>query len=240
MKYTISHIILFLCLPFFAFSQEKEHQKKRKDKPKKEEKIRVDRRPTELRVGLDLMSLGTSIFVNQRERFEVNADLDFHDYLFNIDVGLENYEENTPEGNISEYRTNGQYFKVGIDKSLSVENESNSDIFIGFRYARSFYNDELDYFIQDDLWGNGSFSSQNNANARWLEMTFGMKVSMLKNIAIGYTWRMKFAPKVNGSNFDPVFIPGFGSTARNNNVGFNFYLIFKLPVPKRSPKAREE
>lgn len=231
MKFTISYIAIFAGLCFYAQAQKQEKPPKMKKDGTIAESISY--RPTEFRAGIDVLALGNSVFEKSLERIEVNADIDFYHYLLNIDLGYENdlFDESISSNSI--YSIDGQYFKLGIDRSLSIDNPTNSDIFVGFRYAKAFYTDKLDYTISDELWGNNSFNPSNTATARWLEFTFGMKVSMIRNIAIGYTWRFKFARKVNGNEaFEPYKVPGFGKTIRKNNLGLNFYVLFRLPVPK--------
>jgi hypothetical protein len=195
-------------------------------------------RPTGIRVGTDMLLLGKSFYKEKFYGWEVSGDIDFYKYLLVVEIGSSGRELN-PKGD-GFYSNNGNYFRIGSDLNFLQGDPSGNILFFGFRYGRSFFNESLVISSTDPLWGDRLFNVESNGvRGRWLELTTGMRVSVFKYFMLGYTARFKFAPKTTGEGeLISYEIPGYGIKDLNIYWGFNYQLLFKIPL-KAEVKPRE-
>ncbi|MEM7548145.1 MAG: DUF6048 family protein [Bacteroidota bacterium] len=198
--------------------------------PKKINKF--DIRPYGLRLGVDISDIGVSLFDDDRTRYGINLDLDIHKYLFQIDGG---YARSTYTEEDLIYRSEGVFYRVGIDYNFMYFNEQASAIFLGARYANAVtYDDEIAFVLGDPIFGSEIIRSEvENRSANWLEITTGIKARVLENIFIGFTARYKFRRRGNRDQIVTFDLPGFGRTDRMANLGLNYYVYYRLPFRKK-------
>jgi len=187
-------------------------------------------RPTGIRVGTDLLVIGKSFYKDNFYGWEIAGDIDFNKYLFVTEIGSWGRELN-PKGD-GMYSNSGNYFRLGADLNFLHGDPSGNILFFGFRYGRSFFNETLLINSFDPLWGDRTFNLESNGvRGRWLELTTGLRVSVLKYFMLGYTARFKFAPKTTGeAELISYEIPGYGIKDLNIYWGFNYQLFFKIPL----------
>ena len=104
-----------------------------------------------------------SAFGEDRIRYEITGDLEIDKYFLVADFGVDNIRlDNVPVANeVFSYANEGYYFRIGADVNFIPEDENSNAIFFGFRYARSFFSDEMDAQIEDDiLWQRGIWRGQ--------------------------------------------------------------------------------
>jgi hypothetical protein len=113
-------------------------------------------------------------------------------------------------------------------------------MFFGLRYARSSFNDKLQYdthaVIQSETtWPNTRETSSNgNAKASWYEMVTGLKIRIVKQLYMGFTMRFKLLMKTKQTEIlKPYYIPGFGKNVSSSSFGFNYYISYRLPFRKK-------
>lgn len=219
-KYFLSSVLLLFFLS--AAAQDKE------DAGKSLKKIQ---KPTGLRIGTDLIALGKTAFGSPLSGYEVNADVDFGRYFLALDYGAWSRKDSLDNGY---YNNDGRYFRAGIDVNFLLKDPDKNMVFIGFRYGRSMYREELNYEFTDDNFGEIQRALSNpEATASWGELTGGLRVKIWKFIWMGYTARMKFLPSVkNNPEFETYDIPGFGKTSKNVYWGFNYQVFFRIPFRK--------
>ena len=59
------------------------------------------------------------------------------------------------------------------------------------------------------------------------------KVKMLKFFWMGFTARYKFGLSTDAPRgLIPYDIPGYGKTFKNSTWGFNYYVMFRIPIRK--------
>jgi hypothetical protein len=88
------------------------------------------------------------------------------------------------------------------------------------------------------MFGGTSTDSYVNTDvkANWTELTTGLKVRMFGIFWMGYTVRYKFLLNTNEPRgFIPHDVPGYGKTYSESTWGFNYYIMFKIPVRKEKP-----
>lgn len=186
--------------------------------------------PTGIRLGTDLIMIGTSAFSSNFSGWEVNADVDFGRYYFAADYGSWAREQTMRNGF---YSTDGNYFRLGADVNFLLKDPDRNMVFFGLRYGRSKYLEEVTYTDSASYFPRVEATSSNNATAGWMELVGGLKVKVWKGFWMGYTARMKLLPSVGGDkNFESYEIPGYGLTFRNVYWGFNYQVFWRIPIKK--------
>ncbi len=187
--------------------------------------------PTGIRIGYDLISAGKTYFQDNYKGWEFQGDVDFNRYYLALEYG--NSGMNRASDSAS-YANDGRYWRVGVDVNFLTKDPDQNMFFLGMRYGRSAFSETLDVVRYDPDWGlfSGTFH-QNDASASWLELATGLRVRVWKLWWLGYTARFKFALNAKGSdNMIPFDVPGYGFNDKDATWGFNYYVMFRIPVRK--------
>ncbi|UII28609.1 DUF6048 family protein [Fulvivirga maritima] len=245
LKYLISASLLLACL--ISSAQDlKDEETEDKPKPKKEKTVKAKTDsvinaldsstmyiPTGVRIGTDVISIVKTFTKDEYTEFNITADIDFHKYLFNVELGRMEQSMST-DNDSAAYEVKGSYLKLGPDINFLVKDPDRSALFVGLRYALSSFSDNLSYINNDPTYGvtNGNLENS-NITAHWFELTTGLKVQIAKPLWMGYTARFK----VRLSNFEeeelmPHTIPGYGLAEDNVTWGFNYWIMFRIPIRK--------
>jgi hypothetical protein len=187
--------------------------------------------PTGIRVGIDVLSLIRTETGNTFSGYEVSGDIDFYRYYLAFDMGQWERDFATQH---EAYANNGKYFRAGIDINFLKKDPEKNMFFFGVRYAQGTYSENL-RVTQDPVWGPVGITYANtNINARWGELTTGLKVKMLSFFWMGYTARYKFGLNTDAQKgFASHDVPGYGKTDKGSTWGFNYYVLFRMPVRKQ-------
>jgi len=190
--------------------------------------------PTGIRVGYDLLGAGRSYFQDHYNGWEVTGDVDFDRYLLTVEYGK--WGRNLGSDSAT-YANTGRYWRVGIDVNFLTTDPDRNVFFLGARYGKSIFTENMSVMRYDRVWKLMSDNfSQVDVNASWIELTTGLKVKIWKTVWLGYTARFKFGLSAKGSpEMLPYDVPGFGLTNKETTWGFNYYLLFRLPVRKAPP-----
>lgn len=215
---------------------------KQPEKPK----VEKDFVPSEIIFATDVIGLGRTLFTDET-KLEFHSKIDFHTYYLAGEFGLDKINLS---GDGFDYQSEGSFFRVGPHVNMMPYNKQRSSIFFGLMYARSSFQDQINYAQSDTGWGTGDlFFANDNLTARWFEANVGINVKIAGPLYLGYTVRFKFVKKLSGEEeLMPYEIPGFGQADKGSAFGFNYYVIYKLrfrdkPIPKRPiklPRPKEE
>lgn len=205
----------------------------------KRPKVKPDFRPSTVRFGTDFYSIGNTIINNGERTFEVQGDIDFHRYFATLELGV---QDTDLTGANFEYSGTGSYYRVGIDMNLTPYNQDRNTIYLGARYARSRFQETLRYDASDTLWQEVQLEeSHDGMSSRWIEITGGMKVRVWQNLSMGYIVRYKIFRKINGvPEMDNYIVPGYGFARKNTNLGFGFYVFYRLPFRYKAVPPKPE
>lgn len=182
-----------------------------------------------------MLVIGKSVYLNNFNGYEFNADIDFYKYHFTVDIG--GWSRTAfPKGD-GFYSNSGEYFRLGVDYNFLYNDPQRNMLLIGVRYGRAYFDETLNINSLDPLWGDFDLSLNNQAvRGRWLELSAGLRARILKYFLLGYTARFKFAPNTKGhGELIPYDIPGYGLKEQNIYWGFNYQLFFEIPF-KPAPK----
>jgi hypothetical protein len=189
-------------------------------------------KPTGIRIGTDLIALGKTIANSSLRGWEFNADVEMGRYYPTFDYGRWSRDLPITNGN---YTNDGRYFRLGVDINFLTKDPDKNMFFLGARYGRSRFDEEVIY--DDSAVDFGDFQKQasnNNARAGWVELTTGLRVKIWKQFWMGYTARLKFLPSVkNNSGLETYEIPGYGLTYKNNYWGFNYQVFWTIPFKSK-------
>jgi hypothetical protein len=232
LKYFFS-IALIWCSFNEGFSQKTDTDEKPKtEETKKLDTVKVDYRPTGIRLGTDLLSLVMSQVNEKYYGWEVNADIDFYRYFLAVDYGY--WAKQLPINN-GYFENSGNYFRVGADVNFLLKDPDRNMVFLGYRYGQSTFDHSASYtknLVVDPQYF--SEHSDKGMNAHWMELTGGLRVKIWKTIWMGYTARFKFAPRASGyKEMQPYDIPGYGIFEKKITWGFNYQVFIKIPVRKQ-------
>jgi hypothetical protein len=191
--------------------------------------------PTGIRVGTDLISLVKTQVQDDFNAWEVNADVDFYRYYLAMDYGASARTFRSDSGN---YSNDGTYWRAGVDINFLAKDPERNMFFIGARYGRATFSQDLTVYAYNDFTGEYEDLSYTDpvVNARWFELTTGLRVKMWKMIWMGYTARFKFGLKYDDTeNIIPTEVPGYGRTHKDSYWGFNYQILIRIPVRKTPP-----
>jgi len=219
-KYLLSSALLLLVLSAQAQDNKKEY-----------DSLRKIQMPTGIRIGTDLIAIGKTLFDNPLAGWEINADVDFGRYYLALDYGSWSRKDSLENGY---YENDGRYLRVGVDINFLLKDPDRNMVFLGFRYGRSNFTEQLSYETTLNDFGTIQTEASNpNARAGWVEMTTGLRVKIWKPIWMGFTGRMKFMASVkNNTELDTYDIPGFGKTYKGVYWGFNYQIFYRIPFKK--------
>jgi hypothetical protein len=186
--------------------------------------------PSGIRIGTDLVSLIKTPVQDNFNGWEVNADVDFNRYYLNFDYGSWGRTFSSASGF---YLNDGKYWRLGVDVNFLLKDPDRNMFFIGFRYGKATFSENLNVETYDPFSGDSvSLNySHTGINANWLELTTGIRVKIYKIFWMGYTARFKF-----GLNYDdtekiiPSDVPGYGRTDKDSYWGFNYQIFIRIPL----------
>ena len=237
-KYSIS--ILCLILAFGLTSAQSNLEEK---KPNIQQDSVVFQEKYGLRFGVDISRLARTAFESDYSGFELNADYRLSKKLYT--AGELGFEEKSTSTSYLDSNAKGNYFKAGIDYNL-YENWLGMEnlIISGFRFGFSSFSQTRDrYTIYDtngQTWGgivNDDSKEFDGLTAAWLELIFGIKAELLNNVFLGLNVQIKarLAEK-SPSNFENLYIPGFGRTYDSSKIGtgFSYTITYLLPIYKKA------
>lgn len=210
-----------------SYAQEKADPVRKVDKA---DTVKLSFIPKGLRLGFDLMGATRTVIDNGIKELEFSADVEIHRYLINLEYGK--FDATRKGNDNSIYTNNGSYLRGGIDINMLKKDTETNVLFLGVRYAKSTFDDQLQYGQTNALFGDVIIDRSNtNISARWLELTAGIKLHITSNIWLGFTNRFKFAKKLDEStSLTPHDIPGYGKAGKDNYWGFNYQIMYRIPL----------
>jgi hypothetical protein len=151
-------LLLLLLLPHISFSQKKAEA----DTVKKSVH---SYRPTQFRVGTDVLAITKTFAQDGYQAWELNADVDIDRYFIALDFGSSAIDKNSETDH---YENSGTYFRIGGDFNFIKKDADKNVFFLGLRYAHSKFSEEMTVDGTDPVWGDSQEKYSNpHANARW-------------------------------------------------------------------------
>lgn len=185
--------------------------------------------PTAVRVGVDVVPFVRSLSESSIQGYEWMADATVGNFLVVTELGkgIRRWED---------YKSSGSFFRIGIDANFLQKDKDKNVFAFGLRYSHARFDETYLAPINDPVFGNGVIQLSNTgAKADWLELGLTLKVKMIGNFWMGYTARYKVTLGVADSGgLKSAHIPGYGSTAKESTWGFSYYLMYRIPLSRKS------
>jgi len=167
------------------------------------------------------------------ERFSYEASFDFNlsnKYFGVVEAG---YSEINLEKDNYTYISDGTFIKVGMDYNMLKKYPSDY-LGMGVRIGRAdFTHSASNITFEDSHWLDIMSVDSESHNTYWLEISFGLKGELIKNVYFGWGAMAKIA--VSGRKdaaFQPYDIPGYGKGSSGVNLGANYYIYYQIPFNK--------
>lgn len=203
-----------------------------------------------LRLGTDIGKLIRTAVDKNYSGFEIIGDFRITKKLYIAgELGI---EERTISDNALNATSQGSFLKAGVDYNM-YQNWLDMDnlIFVGFRVGGSSFNQTLNaysiYNVNNSYWDNEVIVDNpqefSGLNALWLELVFGIKAELVKNLYMGLNVQLKgLITEKSPDDFENLWIPGFNKTFDSGPLGwgFGYTLSYRIPVFKKDKVVYEE
>ena len=238
-KYFINFFLFFMVVDAFSHEQPKDSLANLNDSI-------VYKSPYGIRLGLDISKpILVSVDGNYNNGFEIVGDYRISKRLFlAAELG---YEDKTAQEDFTNSTAKGSYIRLGINYNL-YENwlDMNNEIFAGFRYGFSIFDQTLNSYTPNVVNGEGndvpyfpanliSSDTASSLNAHWSEFVLGFKVETLKNLYVSASISYKIVLSIKEpENFKTLYAPGFNRVFDSGTgFGFNYTISYLIPFSKK-------
>lgn len=167
------------------------------------------------------------------------ASLSLHNWFEPVvELGV-GFADNRPEEGNFRYKGKPSFYgKIGMNYNFLYKSSPDYQVHFGLRGGySSFSYDITDITVNSPYWDQTQSASilGQKAHALYGEVLGGIKVKIWKGVSMGWDFRYRF--KFNsskGSNSDPWFIPGYGTTSA---ISASFSLIYTIPFRHKKKDA---
>lgn len=167
---------------------------------------------------------------------DVWAEVSLHNRYFPfLAIGVDNCDDSPDDSNFTFRSPVSPYVKLGASYNFFYNSNPDYKLQMGLRYGFTTYKWNVDdVTVNEGYWDDPShFSIRNQrSTAGYLEITFGLKVKIVKNWSLG--WNIIYHSllhETKNANGQPMFIPGFGK--RGSVVTGSFSLMYTFPINKK-------
>jgi len=194
-----------------------------------------------MRFGCDISRFALYQLNHDRKDIEFSFDTEVKHNLFaTAEAGV---EFSSKESDLISYKSSGAYGRIGVDYNILKRDKYQKGrdlVFVGFRYGFYEMVQQTDkYTIPGPYFGDtvtGSYPSK-NLNGHWVELVFGIKVEIVKNLFLGASLRGKILIySTKDINF-PYYMPGYGNGGNTTNFDANYSIYYQIPIMKVKPKT---
>ena len=129
------------------------------------------------------------------------------------------------------YKTSAPYGRIGMDWNLSKNKHDIYRLYIGARYALTYYKFDVEHpDVVDPIWGGLTPFIHHNISAHyhWLEAVAGIDAKIIGPLRLGWTVRYKRRIVHNDGELGSTwYVPGYGRQG-SSRLGGTFNIIFEL------------
>ena len=189
-----------------------------------------------LRLGIDISKPIMGMIDSNSSGLEFVADYRISKNWY-IAAELGTQKEITVE-DYTNSTSNGSFYKIGFNYN-AYENwlDMNNEIFVGFRYATSSFEQTLNSYTSNtgsDYFSGNTLSTPittKGLNAHWTEFVMGIKVETFKNLFLGFSFSYKIMLSLKQpTNFKTLYVPGFNRVFETETgFGFNYTVSYTIP-----------
>ena len=129
------------------------------------------------------------------------------------------------------FKTSAPYGKIGIDFNMMRNKHDIYRLYIGARYALTYYKFDVEHpDVVDPIWGGLIPFKHHNISAHyhWLEAVAGIDAKIIGPLRLGWTVRYKRRIVHNDGELGSTwYVPGYGRQG-SSRLGGTFNIIFEL------------
>jgi hypothetical protein len=196
--------------------------------------------PKGIKIGIDLARYLNMALQDGLVESEVQLDLNVAKKFFivleggysGVERDFNIYNSDSTATCLFNYKSTGGFGRIGFDYNL-LKKEFINSVTLGLRFGASNQNHYAENILfHDGYWGDTEIPdfTKQPYYALWAEVVIGMKIELFKNVFLGWNARGKLIlDKSNNDDFKPYIVPGFGDLNTNTNLGFNYYVLYRIP-----------
>ena len=188
-------------------------------------------KPTAVRFGVDLNPWISGISNGDKTLYNVHLRIEANRWGLLLDG---NHSETGVQDSTT-YAHNGNYLRLGVVYNL-LKNDTQGNLFyLGLGYGRSWFSESFSGQVQDPVYGTIEINREaNDLRGGWLEAGVGIQARIWKQLFAGYELRLKFAPHFTDDDLVQLYqVPGYGRASDKSQVGFSYYLLYRIPLSKQ-------
>ncbi len=189
-----------------------------------------------LRLGIDISKPIMGMIDSNSSGLEFVADYRISKNWY-IATEFGTQEEITVE-DYTNSTSKGSFYKIGVNYN-AYDNwlDMNNEIFVGFRYATSAFEQTLNSYNSNtgsDYFSGNTISTPittKGLHAHWTEFVMGIKVETLNNLFLGFSFSYKIMLSLeHPTNFKTLYVPGFNRVFETETgFGFNYTISYTIP-----------
>ncbi|BDD10097.1 hypothetical protein FUAX_25290 [Fulvitalea axinellae] len=212
--------------------------------------------PSAARLGVDLTNLGSSAFNKDYMGFGVSADTDIlgrfliagsagysSEEFTNSTFGYPDRDDYNRETKVRD-KVSGYYYRVGADWNFAFRNKDNAVLAVGFRRGQGKFDEELDYTVQQDIWGEHTINKKStDISASWYELNVSLKVAVWRDLFLATVMRYRFGLDTSGGSdesLNPSYVPGYGRTRESSTSAVSVSLMYRIQWKKPFKPVKKE
>lgn len=165
-------------------------------------------------VSFDLVG-ATQMLISDYGQYEGALRINLRDRYFPIfEAGYGKADHHGDQVTGISYRTKAPYFRLGLDFNILKRKHTGNRLFVGFRYACTYYKIDLERKTFADpvwKWPTGYGVQGQTCNMHWLEVVFGLDAKVFGPLHLG--WSARYKRRLFGNNGVTErtwYVPGFG------------------------------
>lgn len=181
-------------------------------------------------VSADLVGLAQKAFSDYGQ-YEAALRVNLRDRYFPVfELGYGTADASDPGTRLA-YKTSAPYARVGVDWNIARNKHDDYRIYIGVRYALTYYKfDVTGTGIKDPVWGDAvDYDARGvKANSHWAEGVFGVDAKIAGPLRLG--WSLRYRRHLfgdDGTLGNTWYVPGYGKQG-GSRLGGTFNVIFEL------------
>lgn len=188
-----------------------------------------------MRLGADLRPLMQSALEEGMNAYTLYGDLMIRNaYFLTFEYGMMDRTRENPESNYFKYRSNGSFYRFGVEYNVMKRASVANALSFGFKYANSTFDQSANYYSTGNgYWEEGAtlkHLTEKNVNVDWYEITVSLKLVLFKNLTadfgFAYTIKRNFPHTVITKND----IPGwYFNKDDRSRLNFQYRLLYRIP-----------
>jgi hypothetical protein len=170
---------------------------------------------------------------------EASIDVNLRNRWFPVwEIGYASINHIVDEG--GHFIAKGVYNRIGFNVNLLKMSDpkqiASSIFYVGLRFGFAPFRYDLHNLpLTDEYWSPQTTAITNldnlKASAKWGEIVTGIRLTIFKNISLGWSGRLKLGLSTGKGDYSPWYVPGYGI---NDGTAWGFTYSIGYTIPLRS------